>query len=270
MQKTKLGIEDEMTFFPPVNECPVLYKDGVYDILLDEEIKSPSYYRNAFQTLRNAQEGETVRIIISTYGGNLTSAITFKNLIEQCAAEVVGVLEGEAFSAGSLILLSCPVIHIQPHTTMMCHSAAFGSSGMVQQVRDHVDFTGRHAEAVMEDVYCDFLSAQEFSDLKRGVEIWLDYNQINERLEKMFEAREARFMEEMEGYEPPPTIEDMMLNAAKKALVEHEAEKAKKEAKARKAAEKKKPTLKLEKALEQAKEIQEGFKELEERVNEKA
>ncbi len=27
--KTKLGIEDEMTFFPPVNECPVLYKDGV-------------------------------------------------------------------------------------------------------------------------------------------------------------------------------------------------------------------------------------------------
>ena len=54
-----------------------------------------------------------------------------------------------------------------------------------------------------------------------------------------FEAREARFMEEMEGYEPPPTIEDMMLNAAKKALVEHEAEKAKKEAKARKAAEKK-------------------------------
>ncbi len=151
-------------------------------------------------------------------------------------------MEGEAFSAGSLILLSCPAIHIQPYTTMMCHSAAFSSGGMVQQVRDHVDFTGRHAEAVMEDVYRDFLSTQEFSDLKRGVEIWLDYDQINERLEKMFEAREARFMEEMEGYEPPPTIEDMMLNAAKTALVEHEAEKAKKEAKARKAAEKKKPS----------------------------
>ena len=239
MQKTKLGFEEEMMIFPPVNECPVLYKDGVYDILLDEEIKSPSYYRNAFQTLRNAQEGETVRILISTYGGNLTSAITFKNLIEQCAAEVVGVLEGEAYSAGSLILLSCPVIHIQPYTTLMCHSAAFGSSGMVQQVRDHVDFTGRHAEAVMEDVYRDFLSAQEFEDLKRGVEIWLDYDQINSRLEKMFEAREARAMEEMEGYEPPPSIEDMMFEAAKKAIAAHEAEKAKKEAKARKAAERK-------------------------------
>lgn len=249
MQKTKLGFEEEMMIFPPVNECPVLYKDGVYDILLDEEIKSPSYYRNAFQTLRNAQEGETVRILISTYGGNLTSAITFKNLIEQCAAEVVGVLEGEAYSSGSLILLSCPVIHIQPYTTVMCHSAAFSSGGIVQQVRDHVDFTGRHAEAVMEDVYRDFLSAQEFEDLKRGVEIWLDYDQINSRLEKMFDAREARAMEAMEGYEPPPSIEDMMFEAAKKALAAHEAERAKKEAKARKAAERK-PSPKLEAKVE--------------------
>ena len=180
----------------------------------------------------------------------LTSAIIFKNLIEECRAEVVGVLEGEAFSAGSLILLSCPTIHIKPYSTLMCHSAAFGSSGIVQQVRDHVDFTGRHAEAVMEDVYRDFLSAQEFEDLKRGVEIWLDYDQINSRLEKMFEAREARMMEEMDGYEPPPSIEDMMFEAAKKALAAHEVEKAKKEAKARKAAERKPKLEKTVKDLE--------------------
>ena len=231
--------DNDMGFILPQNECPVTYQDGTFYILLDEEIKAPSYYRNAYQTLRQAGEGETVELIISSPGGVLTSAIIFKNLIEECRAEVVGVLEGEAFSAGSLILLSCPTIHIKPYSTLMCHSAAFGSSGIVQQVRDHVDFTGRHAEAVMEDVYRDFLSAQEFEDLKRGVEIWLDYDQINSRLEKMFEAREARAMEEMEGYEPPPSIGDMMFEAAKKAIAAHEAEKAKKEAKARKAAERK-------------------------------
>lgn len=240
--------ENDMGILLPQNECPVTYQDGTFYILLDEEIKAPSYYRNAYQTLRQAGEGETVELIISSPGGVLTSAIIFKNLIEECRAEVVGVLEGEAFSAGSLILLSCPTIHIKPYSTLMCHSAAFGSSGIVQQVRDHVDFTGRHAEAVMEDVYRDFLSAQEFEDLKRGVEIWLDYDQINSRLEKMFEAREARAMEEMEGYEPPPSIEDMMFEAAKKALAAHEAEKAKKEAKARKAAERK---PKLEKGVDE-------------------
>ena len=63
------------------------------------------------------------------------------------------------------------------------------------------------------------------------------------------------------------SIEDMMFEAAKKALAAHEAEKAKKEAKARKVAEKK-PSPKLEKALEQAKEIREKFTELEKSVDE--
>ena len=52
----------------------------------------------------------------------------------------------------------------------------------------------------------------------------------------------------MEGYEPPPSIENMMFEAAKKALAAHEAEKAKKEAKARKAAERK---PKLEKGVDE-------------------
>lgn len=195
MKQSTNNLDHEDMIFPSINECPVAYNDGVYDILLDEEIKQPSYYRNAYQALRCAKSDETVRIIISSPGGYLTSAIIFKNLIEDCAATVIGVLEGEAFSAGSMILLSCPNIRIQPYTTLMCHSAAFGSAGMVQQVRDHVEFTGRNVEAVMEEVYQDFLSPEEFGDLKKGVEIWLDYDQISQRLEKMFDARDARAME---------------------------------------------------------------------------
>lgn len=203
MKQSTNNLDHDDLIFPTINECPVAYDNGVYDILLDEEIKQPSYYRNAYQALRCAKPDETVRIIISTPGGNLTSAIIFKNLIEDCVADVIGVLEGEAFSAGSMILLSCPNIRIQPYTTLMCHSAAFGSTGIVQQVRDHVEFTGRHAETVMEEVYKDFLSPEEFSDLKKGVEIWLDYDQISQRLEKMFEARDARAVE-MAGEQEEP------------------------------------------------------------------
>lgn len=253
-------MNDEM-MFGAQPECPVIYQDGVYDIFLDEEIRSPSYYRNAFQSLRTATENETVRLLISTPGGNLTSAIMFKNLIESCEADVIGVLEGEAYSAGSMILLSCPNIMVQPNTSLMCHSASFGSGGMVQQVRDHVDFTSRHAETVMEEVYKDFLSPQEFQDLKRGVEIWMDAEQVNKRLEKLFEIREARFAEEFGEMEDAPSLVDMIKQAVSEGIKQHEAEKAKKEAKAKKAAERK-PTPKLEKALEQAKEIRENFEKV--------
>jgi len=176
-------------------ECEVSQTTSVYncfDIYLDEDIKDPTYYRKAFQVLRSAQQGDLVRIYISSNGGNMNSAAIFKNCIEECQGHVVAIIEAEAYSAASLIALSCFEIKVQPYATMMCHSAAFGSGGIVQNVRDHVEFVGRNAEALMEEVYKDFLTDLEFIDLKRGREIWLDHIQIGVRLDKMFEARQAQ------------------------------------------------------------------------------
>jgi len=177
------------------DQCEVSQSTSVYnayDIYLDEEIKDPTYYRQAFQVLRSAQQGDLVRIYISSVGGNMNSAAMFKNCIQQCQADVIAVIEAEAYSAASLIALCCSGIEVKPYATMMCHSAAFGSGGIVQNVRDHVEFIGRNAEALMEEIYQDFLTPEEFTDLKRGREIWLDHVQIGERLDKMFEARNAK------------------------------------------------------------------------------
>lgn len=178
----------------PIQQCEVSQTSSTYnafDIYLDEEIKDPTYYRQAFQVLRSCQRGDLVRIFISSPGGNLNSALIFKNCIEQCEGDVVAIIEAEAFSAASLIALSCPGIEVKPYATMMLHSASFGSGGSVQNVRDHVEFTGRHAESLMEEIYKDFITEDELLDLKKGRELWFDYKQIGERLDVMFEARQA-------------------------------------------------------------------------------
>lgn len=189
-----------------------------YDIYLDGDIREPSYYRHAFQVLRSARQGDLVRIYISTNGGNLNSALMFKNNIEQCEADVIGIIEAEAYSAGGLIALSCPNIEVKPYTTMMCHSAAFGSGGIVQNVRDHVDFVGKHAEALMDEVYRDFLLPEELVDLKRGRELWFDYVEIGERLDRMFKARSEEMGEDFDGVEQEFRLEDMIESAVEKAL----------------------------------------------------
>lgn len=176
------------------DQCEVSQTSSTYnafDIYLDEDIKDPTYYRQAFQVLRSCQRGDLVRIFISSPGGNLNSALIFKNCIEQCEGDVVAIIEAEAFSAASLIALSCPGIEVKPYATMMLHSASFGSGGSVQNVRDHVEFTGRHAESLMEEIYKDFITEDELLDLKKGRELWFDYKQIGERLDVMFEARQA-------------------------------------------------------------------------------
>lgn len=182
--------KEDMIF--PIQQCEISQTQSVYnafEIYLDEDIKNPTYYRNAFQVLRSAQRGDLVRIYISSTGGNLNSALIFKNCIEECEADVIAIIVAEAYSAASLIALSCPNIEVKPYATMMLHSASFGSGGSVQNVRDHVEFTGRHAESLMEEVYRDFISPEEMEDLKKGRELWFDYKEIGNRLDNMFASR---------------------------------------------------------------------------------
>ena len=205
---------------------------NAFDIYLDEEIKDPTYYRHAFQVLRSSQRGDLVRIFISSHGGNLNSALIFKNCIEACEADVIAIIEAEAYSAASLIALSCPGIEVKPYATMMLHSASFGSGGSVQNVRDHVEFTGRHAESLMEEVYADFISPIEMEDLKKGRELWFDYKQIGERLDAMFEARALKQEESCEcgecdlNPEEPFDLKTLIKDAVQEALADREQVKA--------------------------------------------
>lgn len=201
---------------------------NAFDIYLDEEIKDPTYYRHAFQVLRSAQRGDLVRLYISSHGGNLNSALIFKNCIEACEADVIAIIEAEAYSAASLIALSCPGIEVKPYATMMLHSASFGSGGSVQNVRDHVEFTGRHAESLMEEVYADFISPEEMEDLRKGRELWFDYKQIGERLDTMFEARALKLEQgcEFGDCDLDPEEPFNLKTLIKEAVVEALAEKA--------------------------------------------
>lgn len=205
------------------DQCEVSQTSSTYnafDIYLDEEIKDPTYYRQAFQVLRSCQRGDLVRIFISSPGGNLNSALIFKNCIEQCEGDVVAIIEAEAYSAASLIALSCSGIEVKPYATMMLHSASFGSGGSVQNVRDHVEFTGRHAESLMEEVYKDFISEEELLDLKKGRELWFDYKQIGERLDQMFEARNSQGCDDPDCQEcsstPQQSLDEIIENAVEK------------------------------------------------------
>lgn len=173
-----------------VSQSSITYNS--FDIYIDEEIKEPTYYRRALQVLRSSSEGDLIRIYISSPGGNMNSCAMLINAVRDCRAEVVAIIEAEAYSAAGLLALSCPSIQVKPYATLMAHSAAFGSGGIVQNVRDHVEFVGRNAEALMEEVYKEFLTPEEFQDLRRGRELWFDAQQIGERLEKMFEARQSQ------------------------------------------------------------------------------
>jgi ATP-dependent protease ClpP protease subunit len=177
-----------------VEQCEVFqssYTNNVFDIILDDYIREPSYYRQAFHVLRTAQKGDRVNLIINNGGGSVNSAIMFINLIEETEAEVLAVLEGETHSAASMIALSAHGVHVKPFASMMIHNATFGTFNTVQNVIDHVNFTSTQTEKLIRKVYKSFLTEPEIEEVIRNREIWLTGEEIGERLDVMFEARKS-------------------------------------------------------------------------------
>lgn len=233
----------EENIFPMINDqCPVGHSTQVinsFDIVLDENIREPAYYRDAFQVLRQAQAGDRVNFFINNSGGRLDTAVCFVNLMKETQAEVYAYLEGETHSAASIIALNAHMIQVKPYASMMIHHASFGSGGTVQNVMDHVNFTSKQTERLIRDTYKFFLSETELDEVIRNREIWLTDEEIGERLEIMFEARANEpcdcghcGIDLEEGFDEMPTLDAMIAGAVAQGIEQYEKKKADAEKKA--------------------------------------
>lgn len=161
-----------------------------YRIWLDEEIKDPQYYRDALEALETAVEGDFIYIHIDSIGGSVGTAVKMINAIRQTDAQVLGVLENRAYSAGSLILLACPAILVKPYSTLMAHSVSAGTGGEMAKMWDYATFLKTETDRLIEDIYGGFLTKDEINSVKLGhKEIWLRDFEVIQRLDGLAEYR---------------------------------------------------------------------------------
>ncbi|NCB03411.1 MAG: hypothetical protein EOM67_14835 [Spirochaetia bacterium] len=66
----------------------------------------------------------------------------------------------------------------------MIHTASYGSSGNSSNVKAHTDFTSKQVDKLLDETYEGFLSKEEMSNVKKGVELWLSAEELQERLLK--------------------------------------------------------------------------------------
>jgi len=210
-------MNEELFPILPEQQCQVLQEtythvQTVYDILLDEEIREPKYYRDAFHVLRTASEQDLVRININSPGGMLSSAIAYRNAIKECNCPVIAIIEGECHSAASMIALSCDDIEVKDFTSSLVHQASFGSMGTSSNIQAHVDFTAKQTQKFIREVYEIYLSPTEIDEVLRGREIWLDDEEMRERWKRVLDARQAEWESEREESEPLPLDEEPLLH----------------------------------------------------------
>ena len=166
------------------NLVQIIKKELVAHVInLDEDIKEPEHYREAFQTLREADAGDEIVINVNSCGGSLSTVCQFYADIISSRARVHANIT-EAYSAAALICLSCDNIASMDHSVMMLHTATGGVWDRPKEMKDYSEFLDKRMERLIRMLCAGFLTKKEIVDLLNGKTFWFNHDEILRRTKR--------------------------------------------------------------------------------------
>jgi ATP-dependent protease ClpP protease subunit len=165
-----------------------------YRYYLDTSVTETEHYTELFELLFNAGENDCVRIIISNFGGSLSTCVAIVNAVKNCRALTVGVLASVAYSAGGAIWLACEAQEVGQHTGFLAHDGQGSTYGSLHQQKMSIEHDMAILRSLYEDVYENFLTKEEIETVLKNGDLWISGKDIVERLEK----REALYKQQDE------------------------------------------------------------------------
>lgn len=216
-----------------------------FEFYLYDEIEDPMDYIELLQVLDSAGPNDTVIIHINSVGGRLDIALQIRNSIVNSEATVVASLDGNCYSAATIIALSCKSINVTHSCLFMIHTYSHVLYGKENETKSQKEASDRLWQKVVDEVYSGFLTDEEISSVRAGTDIWLTSDDMVPRLTALKEKNEERESEFIEN--ASTMMDDESLDATIEAL-SAQLEILKKEKKKRIKPVEKKPAAKKKKA----------------------
>ena len=174
-----------------------------FEVLLKENILAFKYITDDFDDaksfdevvalLANSTEDDEITWNIVSRGGYINSLEMLLGWKQMCQARQIHVLTSEAASCATAFFLSpADEYLVFDSASFMIHESSYGSGGTASNVRRHTQHVDKKNDKFVRDTYKGFLSEDEIEDILKGVEIYLDADQIRERLSQ----RENKLVQE--------------------------------------------------------------------------
>jgi len=196
-----------------------------YTYHLDDEVTDSSDYRELLQMLYNASEDDVVRIVVSNYGGSLSTCVAIVNGIRSCRATTIGVLTSVAYSAAGAIWLACEAQEVHNHVGFMSHDGQGGTFGSMFQQKQQIEHSMAILRSLYQDVYEHFLTEEEIEVVLKNGDLWLVEGDIVNRLKnrtKILEEKHKSQQEQMYTDMMEDDLPDAILNKlTKKQLIDY-------------------------------------------------
>ena len=173
----------------------------LYEYYLVGEIGDASEYIELCDVLRSANENDQVVIRINSCGGMLSTANMIINAILESNAHVHGVIEAMCASAATFILLACHSYSLGEEAEMMIHTSSSYYGGKEHEQHSYVLHSRKKIHRMMHERYEGLLDIEEIKSVLNGSDMWLDRDELAERLERYSEVQREKFVQEMEALE---------------------------------------------------------------------
>lgn len=187
MTKRTRNEDDDLDFITKVHPLGFSVKQSTSHLFLvhiNTEIRNAEHYSQIFDLLLEAGEEDTVHFLIESPGGDLAGLNTLLEGIKMTEAHVVGVIVGAAHSAASILALNCHEVVVCSGAEMLCHAARTGFGGKLADLEAYTSHSKKVTHKLMKESYKGFLTDLELEKVLDGKEMWLDAEEIQDRLEQ--------------------------------------------------------------------------------------
>jgi ATP-dependent protease ClpP protease subunit len=161
-----------------------------YIVYIDDIFNNATDCRNLCQMLVNCNEGDVVKFIISSYGGQVDNFIQLYNSMMNSPAFIIGIVN-YAYSAGALLTLCCDQIIPNEFSIMMFHSMSSSISGKTNDMSIQSEFLKKFDDQVLKKVCNNFLNKNEINNILKGEDIWMNDLEIEKRIKNWKPLRQV-------------------------------------------------------------------------------
>lgn len=157
-------------------------------IYIDAEIEGPEHYRDVMNSLETATPDSNVTLTINSGGGRLDTGLMLINGIRGCQADTTALIH-EAGSMATGVALACDSWILGDFSYFMIHSASTWLGGKQHEVQSQHMFMEKYLSTFIRKTYAGFLTTKEIEEVIKGRDMWLDREQLGERLTAYGEYR---------------------------------------------------------------------------------
>lgn len=163
---------------------------ALHEFYLSGEIQDAAEYTDVFDTIRHAGENDVVKIYINSVGGDLFTAIQFLRVLSETNATTIASVEGACMSAATMIFMACDNYEVTPHSVFMHHTYSSGAVGKGGEMYAQISHQRKWSENLLHEIYKDFLSKEEIESMLEGKDIWMDGDEVIDRIQKRIKKQE--------------------------------------------------------------------------------